>query len=442
MGDEFKSIIDLLDAFFGASWTPDSVDQLTPQELDALAADVDDFYAGYKVPALKADLLRSYSGGATFTANMKVGVDPESHPKFVPNSQLLPFAHAAALYVDQIIVNCPLDSWIFSYRDFLAPDPFRGHNGLQIQPMSAGEVYGSGHKNAAEEESRVQIKDALSRLSVLAPAIRQGWIVTVPHLRIWKSAKESIRTQVRRDAMNLSLVDVLSSTFEIPPAQSDNIRGLNVAPSGGVIPKDHARSIVESSMIYFNSTLAVAGVTESRFLPTADSDFSLLRQRVQDAGKLNRAIRDGLAVGSLRRAFLPTFDDATFENICEIRQSEESFSNWRNEIRALADGTSPISAHELKEYESILDEKISRHVSKIESDIENSRSLRGKISAARPSKLDIGLAATVWAIPPQGSVLKLVAGLSAPILKAAVNSIVARRASSSSVLMKLQRRNS
>ncbi|WP_125592362.1 hypothetical protein [Amycolatopsis balhimycina] len=287
----------------------------------------------------------------------------------------------------------------------------------------------------------MQIREALIRLHVLAPAIRQGWVIPVPHLRIWKSKQESLRAQMRRDVVNLDLLQVLTSDFEIPPAQSDNIRGLSVMPGGGVVPQDHARSVIESPMIYFNSVLAVAGATESRFLPTADSDLMLLRQRVTDAGKLNRQIRDSLAVGSLKRVLVPVFDEATFETICSIRASEDSFNDWRDGVRELADGGYPIPANEMQEYESIMDERLAQHVLKIESSIEKTASLRGKINAVRPSKLDIGLAAAVWLLPPQASISKLGAGVLAPVLKAALNSFTTSRGSANSVVMKLQKRS-
>ncbi|WP_125592360.1 hypothetical protein [Amycolatopsis balhimycina] len=60
MSDKFRTIIDLLDAFFGASWTPESVSRLTADELDALAVDVDDFYAGYQPSVAKPELLRCF----------------------------------------------------------------------------------------------------------------------------------------------------------------------------------------------------------------------------------------------------------------------------------------------------------------------------------------------------------------------------------------------
>ncbi|MDS0133695.1 MULTISPECIES: hypothetical protein [unclassified Amycolatopsis] len=442
MTRQFKSIIDLLDSFFGGPWTPDSVDKLSTDELHSLAIDVDDYYYSHKLPDLEPDVVRSYSGGAAFVANIQRPFTTSSEMRKISQSQLLPFAHSAALYVDQIVVNCPLDTWIFNYRDFLAPGSFRSTNGLEIMPFGFGQHYGAGFHNSDEDTNREQIKAALYRLEVLEPGIRSGWILTVPHLRIWKTAKESIRTQVRKDTMNPSLVETLSSEFDIPPAHNDFIRGLSVVGGDGVVPQDHARSVVESPMIYFNSTLAVAGETDSRFLPTVDSDFSLLRQRVTDAAKLNKELRDGVAVGSLRRVLLPTFDDLTFERICSIRESEASFSEWRTQIRELIDGNTTLREDDMSAFEEIVDDKIKQRVAKIESDIEKSNTLRGALESAKPSKLDLGLAAAVWAIPPQGSILKLIAGVGAPILRAALKSVSSRQNSAQSVVMEIRKLSS
>lgn len=436
---EFKSVVDLLDTFFGTDlWSGESVDLLNDDDLDALAVDVDAFYAAYDTPKVKADQLRTYSGGSIFTPDMKPQAN--SQPRIAPDSHLLGFAHATALYVDQIVINCPLDAWIFSYRDFLQPRPFRASNGMMIELMSAHSVYGNGYRNAQADENRAQIKQALSRLGILSRAVRQGWIIPVPHLRMWKRRLESIRTQVRHDIMNPSLMGVLSSEFEIPPAQSDIMRGMQVHfGTGATLPQDYAHSVIESPMIYFNSSLAVAGDTDARFLPTSDSDFAILRQRLTDAGNLNRQLRDVVAVGSLRRTLLPTFDDATFATICKIRDSEESFHAWRNEIRALADGDALIPDQKMAAYESILDERIQSHVAKIDADIEKSPSLKSKIATIRPGKLDIGLAAAIWLVPPEGSITKLIAAIAAPILKAAVTSFRSPSGTSRSVVMELRK---
>ncbi|MEJ1937391.1 hypothetical protein WDZ92_44920, partial [Nostoc sp. NIES-2111] len=190
--------------------------------------------------------------------------------------------------------------------------PYTGYSGIRIQPISASDTYGVGHQNADSAERRARIKRALTQLETLRPAIAAGWITPVPHLRIWRKRAKSIETQVRHDILNLSLLETLTKTYANPPAQSDDIRGLTVLPHEGVIPTDHAQAIVESPMLYFDSALAVADSTYARFLPSVDSDYSLLKQRIVDAGTLSRSVRDGLVVGGVKKALLPTFEHFSF----------------------------------------------------------------------------------------------------------------------------------
>ncbi|WP_162834229.1 hypothetical protein [Amycolatopsis circi] len=436
---KFRTIVDLLDAFFGSTWTAASIDNLSNFDLDALAGDVDDFYREFEVPEDSPHMLRTYSGGATFPANIGGSVNP-GEAQALSRIQLLPFAHSSALYVDEIVVNCPLDSRIFNFRDFAVPRPFRSKDGqMEIQSMSPAMPYGDGYEKSPIEESRESIKAALSDLSTLAPAIRQGWIIPVPHLRIWKSKTESVRAQLRRDVMNLDLLEVLESDFENPPAMNDLVRGARVVPGSGVVPQDYAFSVVEPPMIYFNYGLAVVAETRSRFLPVTDSDLRLLYQRVDQAGRLNRQVRDAVAVGSLRRNLLPLLEEASFDTICNIRNSEASFNAWRTEIRRLADGDVLVKPEDMQEYESILDEKIREHIAKIEHDIEKSRSLKNMMAAVKPTKLDVALAGVAWAVPPHASPLKLIAAVAAPVLKAALTSLVGARNLPSSVIVELRR---
>jgi hypothetical protein len=435
MPGNFRSIVDVLDGFFGSQWTPESADSLSPDDLHALATDTENFYSIFKLPEREASHFRSYSGGATFAANMR-----SNEIAFVPTSGLLPFAHAATLYADQIVVDCPLDAWIYSYRGFPAPSSYSGHSGLVITPLASRDTYGRGFWNADEDENRVRIKTALARLGTLAPAIRSGWILPVPHLRIWRQRTQQILTQVRRDVMNLELHAVLRSEYKVPPALSDEIRGLTVMPSEGVVPKDAPRALVEAPANYFNSVMAVADATDSRFLATADSDYELLRQKISDAGKLNGDIRRSLAVHGLQHVFLPTFDSHSFATICEIRNSEPSFADWREGIRALTDGDLMTGNVKLSEYQSMAIEKLQGHVNRIRKDVEKSRSLRGKLEAAKPDALDVSIAAVIWSVPPQASVLKLTMGVAAPLLRRAILSVASPTGSAKSVVMKLDKR--
>lgn len=435
MTGDFATIVDVLDSFFGGTWTSSSIDRLSTDEVDALATDVENYYSAFKMPQRKDGKLRTYSGGATFAMNARAAEMPVT----IPESQLLPFAHATTLYVDEIVIDCPLDAWIFSYRDFLRPSPYRGHSGIEIQPLTLVDPYGVGHWNAAEEDQRATIKRAIFRLETLEPAIRAGWVIPVPHLRIWKRHRETLRAQIRRDILNLDLLSTLLKEYSLPPAQSDHVRGLTIMPDEGVIPTDHARAIVESPMIYFDSMLAVADSTDARFLPTADSDYALLLQRVADAGQASLSVRDGLAVGGIKQALLPAFDKFSFATVCDVRRSESAFAEWRNGVRSLVNGGATLDVSSLNRQEEVVAAIIDEHVVEIRAAVAKSQTLSGRWQDVKPDALDIAIATAIWAVPPAAPVAKLLASVAAPLLKRAVLSVVSPTGANNSIVARLDR---
>lgn len=434
-----RTIVDVLDDFFTGSWVAGSIDRLKDDEIEALAGDVDDFYASYSTPSDEA-IIRSYSGGAAWSGNS----DLADEPRLVSTREVLPFAHAAVLYSEQVLFDCPLDAWICSYRDYPKPGSFRGNNGMVVTPLVLGETYGDGFARATIEESRERIKAALERLDVVAPAIRSGWLLPVPHLRYWQARRQQIVSSVRHDVADPRMFSVMSGDYSGPPAMADNVRGMNIVPDGGVHPRDSARATIEGPSIYFNSILAVADSTDSRFLPTADSDYAILREKIMRAAKQAKSVQDGLAVHSLHSELMPTFDDETFSVVCDIRNSESVFAEWRDEVAALASGETIDGEGGVERAQEVVDERLRDRCARIRASISKTKTLSGRLQAAteggKELGADIGLAAAVWAVPPEASVVKLLAGVSAPLLRRALKAAAPTTGGSASVLMKLDKR--
>jgi len=152
--ERFHSVVDLLDAFFGGSWTGESVNQLSRDEMYSLAEDVNSFYSEFRLPHRGDQEYRCYSGGATFSqsgppasTNQPTAVGP------IPLSSIPIFARSAVLYADEIVVNCPLDAWVYRYRDFRMPGPYWSyHRTMAITSLHTFGEYQPGFWGAEEAE--------------------------------------------------------------------------------------------------------------------------------------------------------------------------------------------------------------------------------------------------------------------------------------------------
>ncbi|MEJ1937390.1 hypothetical protein WDZ92_44915, partial [Nostoc sp. NIES-2111] len=105
----------------------------------------------------------------------------------------------------------------------------------------------------------------------------------------------------------------------------------------------------------------------------------------------------------------------------------------------MTNGSATIDVTSIEEQQEVVSENIEEHVAAIRASVKKSRSLSGRIEEFKPDGLDVSIAATVWAIPPQSSVLKLLAGVAAPLLKRAVMSAISPTGARGSVVAMIDR---
>jgi len=438
--ERFHSVVDLLDAFFGGSWTGESVNQLSRDEMYSLAEDVNSFYSEFRLPHRGDQEYRCYSGGATFSqsgppasTNQPTAVGP------IPLSSIPIFARSAVLYADEIVVNCPLDAWVYRYRDFRMPGPYWSyHRTMAITSLHTFGEYQPGFWGAEEAENRLRLSRALASLDQWSEAIRQGWLLPIPHLRYWRRREESIWAQVRRDALSPKFHGLLQEQFEENFAVADNVRGLDVVPNEGWHPQDAPRAQSEPISLYNNAMLAIAAETDARFLPTADSDYAFLQHKANVAVALDRELRDALTVDALSHVWLPGLEEEDVRLICAIRRDEESFAAWRDGIRSLISGSFLPSSMPVRECRRLTKETIDEYVSGIRGAITRSRSLSGRLASARPQAIDFAYAVVMFAVPGE-ILIKALAGVSVPILKAALSAFSPQVAGGNSVVLALDR---
>jgi hypothetical protein len=432
------SVLNLLDNFFGGVWGSASVEGISDAELFNLAEAIDDHYDRVRVPPAQEGVIRNYSGGAS-VMQPKVLVPGAAVPMpTLPSGSFIPFIPSALLYVEELAINCPLDSWICRHRgNFRVPLPYRAENGISISFSQPAAINDDGFWKSPVDLNRRRISEALGMLADLDRGIRDGWLILVPHLRHWKRHEHAIWTQVRRDVMDLEFMDVMKTPWSRPPAVSDFVRGHGTFPSGGYIPQDHNRALSEGPSLYFNATLAIASSTHARLLPAADSEYGMLAYKINRAKMLNRQLRDGLLIHAMESVLAPAVESEKIDEVMAIRADSHSFADWRHGLSEAVSGKYIPSNVDIEESQQLVAEQLQELVEGIRREGREASSLGARLSRARLEGIDIGFAAALC-LAPGDLVVKVLSGL-ALLLKAAVQVASSPLDGRSSVLLRLDK---
>ncbi len=383
------TIIDVLEESLGAL-TVDRVQRLTPQALDKLADAVNGYYRTWTAPPMTDDELRLYSGG--WIAGNLEGVEPRQ------------YLFTSLIYAPSVIIHDHIAEWFYPGRDALhspAPIPAR-HGQMMIQGAEPQLLRGNGFYVFRQDpaRSREYLARVVPTMAVLAPLIRSRAVIPVPHLQITRSRQDAILAAVRHDVQSEEFVQLVANPIDVAPPRSDQIRGMDVLPEGGVATGHEMRAVGQNPSYFLNKTLAIADATDSLYVPPAATDAVLFDYRLRllardlASKKIDLQVAAGLTTANL--PFLGSLDPAT---LVSIRQDETAFADWRRELRTVgrqlqntpADG--PEFAREAGE---VLSDALMPRVHEIERAVARSAVMKdaAKDSAA---ELAIGAASAVGA---------------------------------------------
>lgn len=405
MGEAEKTtIIDVLEGSLG-SLTVDRVQQLTPQELDDLANAVNEFYGGWTAPPLAEDELRVYSGG--WIAGNLEGVEPRQ------------YLFTSLIYAPTVIIHDHIAEWFYPNREALqspAPIPAK-HGGMMIQGAEPQLLRGNGFYVFREkpERSRAYLAQVIPTMALLAPLIRSGAVIPVPHLSIVRSHQNAILSAVRHDIQSTEFVHLIANPADGPPPRSDQVRGAEITPNGGYATGHEMRAIGQNPSYFLNKTLAIADATNSLYVPPAATDAALLDYRVRLLAKdlirkdIDLQVAAGLSAANL--PFLGGLDPAT---LVTIRQDEAAFADWRRELRTigrLIQGTPSDGAAFAREASEILADALTPRVHEIEKAVARS-TVMAEAAKSTGVELGIGAASAVGAVLATGDpIASSIAGL-------------------------------
>jgi len=222
-----------------------------------------------------------------------------------------------------------------------------------------------------------------------------------------------------------------------PPATSDSVRGLQIVPEGGWHPKDVAKAQVEGPALYFNGTMSTAAAVGARFLPSADSDYALFVQKLQQGQAMNRQLRDALLIHALDDVLLPTIDEERIDTIVSIRRSERVFGEWREALGGLVSGRYLPANLDLNEAQQLATEAVKDLVVAIQREISRSSTLAQRFKTSRMEAIGLKFAAAQLLVP--GDLLAKAIGTMGAILKFALQSVSPALTGRATILLQLER---
>jgi len=317
-------VVDVVENFLG-DLSGERIEKLSVSELDRLAEAVNAFYDAWEPPPLEADEFRLYAGG-WIAGNFGVA-EAREH------------LYTSLLYAPGVVMHDPIAEWFEPHRDRLvSPPPIRGRNGMQLQGAEPQLLGGDGYLAFRDDPDRTRqmLQAAIPMLGELAPLVRRGIVVPTPHWRLVRQRQESILSAVRHDSRDRELATLITDA-DAPPPRADRIRGMDVVPSGGVIPADELRAVVQDPSYFLNKTLAIADATASRYVPPAAIDAGLLEHRLRKLGaELHRKDVDLQVVAGLTATDLPFLGSLDPKTLVAIREDEPAFVDWRAELRTIA----------------------------------------------------------------------------------------------------------
>jgi hypothetical protein len=149
----------------------------------------------------------------------------------------------------------------------------------------------------------------------------------------------AILASVRHDLRDSKLVAQIRNPIDMRPVTADFSRGLELQLQGvgGALPQDAIRALAQNPAYFLSKTIALADASGSRYIPPAATDHAIYHRRLERAGEeLSRRVALELRIAAaLTRTELPFIGALEASTLVEIRQNEESFEEWRAQLRSV-----------------------------------------------------------------------------------------------------------
>ncbi|SCL14929.1 hypothetical protein GA0074694_0977 [Micromonospora inyonensis] len=309
------------------------------------------------------------------------------------NQELRDYLFSSLLYYPSVVVHDPLAVRADRRRgDLLFPPPPRTKNGWEFSSSEVMQLALAGNDPRDYGEIRALLEAFLPVCADLAPLFRSGVIVPVAPWKIARQRQQAILAAVRHDVRDSYFVESARNPMDELPAVSDVFRASPIQLNSGLWRgADEIKAVAQDPSYFLNRTLAIADTLGARYVPTTLTDQRLFEAKL---GQLPGRNFDMAINRALTSAPLPFFRNLDTSTLLNIRTNEESFEEWRSDLRNTI-RTIEASVGEEKRFaleaREILSDVLIPRANELKRQTQLSSRMRG-VSATEVAELSIGCA--------------------------------------------------
>lgn len=244
--------------------------------------------------------------------------------------------NCALLYEPRLLVHDPLAEYFFSDFSQLPEVTLKLADG-SIMTHGARMWANSGRRTHRLDNIaaiREDLKAIFQLLRLFEPLIRNGTVVMRSQFPLLSREWHALDSSVRADMKTSSLVQIAEHQEGMPLPRWDNLRGLHVAPPGGLLdPADPKQW--QPEFYYLAKSLMFSNSAGAQYAPSTENELALLKAKVASTQRGVRALAPSAhLIEEVLRQMIPDLhlDPAT---AVKVHQSEEAFDEWRRELREL-----------------------------------------------------------------------------------------------------------
>ncbi|GAB3903916.1 hypothetical protein ACFQ1S_01100 [Kibdelosporangium lantanae] len=308
------------------------------------------------------------------------------------------------VYYPTVVIHDPIATWFDAAREDpqKPPDLVAGDRKMVVQSSEVANLEGEGYIAARSdlERNRKELARVLPWLADLAPLIKNCVIVPVSQWRTVRQRQSAIFSALRHDLRDDDLRNVILNPIDLLPPTRDYLRGMMLKPNVGWKPGTERRAEVQDVAYFLNKTLCIADRSGAKYVPSAATDAALLDVKVKRLGvELKRHSLELKISAALQSVKLPFMEDLDARTLVSIRDNEESFDDWRRElrnaIRLIESSPTDLDAF-VSEARDVLEDSLLPMAREVAQNVAMSTTLK-KVTKERVAELTIGAGSLVAA---------------------------------------------
>jgi hypothetical protein len=319
------TILDVLENALDGQLSGERVQRMTLSDVRDLRDAVIAHYVGWAPRPADEGILRAHFGG--WVASM---------PGRGAAHDVLA---TGLLYAHEVVVHDPVAAYFEPRRRMLTAFREVMGNGISGQSSSSHFERTSGYESFVDDldAHHSHLSAAVERVGSVAPLLRSGAVVPIPHLklvlqreaRIWDGVTELLGDRVYRSLIDTP-IDRPAIMVDDGPAVS-----LNVEPKTS---EDWLIQRYGDAAYYFARSLAMASVSYSTYLAPSGTEWAIYDHRLRqlhEALSRRRELELTLAP-ALAQSELPYFRGLSAADLVSARRDGEGFEEWRTGLRTAA----------------------------------------------------------------------------------------------------------